>query len=90
MSVPGYLEECEFKILLVCPFFFSYPFIYHTKNFKILDQWKVSGTWFSTLIEIARDIFAISVTTVASESTFSTGVRVLSVTAGSLPRCWRP
>jgi len=50
----------------------------HTKNFKVLDWWKVAGTRFPTLRKIARDIFAIPVTTVASESAFSTGGRVLS------------
>jgi hypothetical protein len=48
------------------------------KNFKVLDWWKVAGTRFPTLRKIARDIFAIPVTTVASESAFSTGGRVLS------------
>ena len=42
----------------------------HTKNFKVLDWWKVAGTRFPTLRKIARDIFAIPVTTVASESAF--------------------
>jgi hypothetical protein len=50
----------------------------HTKNFKVLDWWKVAGTRFPTLRKITRDIFAIPVTTVASESIFSTGGRVLS------------
>jgi hypothetical protein len=50
----------------------------HTKNFKVLDWWKVAGTRFPTLRRIARDIFAIPVTTVASESAFSTSGRVLS------------
>ena len=50
----------------------------YTKNFKVLDWWKVAGTQFPTLRKIARDIFAITVTTVASESAFSTGGRVLS------------
>jgi hypothetical protein len=47
-------------------------------NFKILDWWKVSGTRYPTLAKIARDIFAIPVSTVASESAFSTSGRVLS------------
>jgi len=50
----------------------------HTKNFKVLDWWKVAGTRFPTLRKIARDIFAIPVTTGDSESAFSTGGRVLS------------
>jgi hypothetical protein len=50
----------------------------HTKNFNVLDWWKVAGTRYPTLRRIARDIYAIPVTTVASESAFSTGGRVLS------------
>lgn len=50
----------------------------HTKNFKVLDWWKVAGTRFPTLRRIARDIFAIPVTTIASKSAFSTSGRVLS------------
>jgi hypothetical protein len=50
----------------------------HTKNFNVLDWWKVAGTKYPTLRRIARDICAIPVTTVASESAFSTGGRVLS------------
>ena len=38
----------------------------------------MAGTQFSTLRKIARDIFAITVTTVASESAFSTGGWILS------------
>ena len=49
-----------------------------TKNFNVLDWWKVAGTRYPTLRMIARDIYAIPVTTVASESAFITGGRVLS------------
>jgi hypothetical protein len=49
-----------------------------TENFKILDWWKVAGTRYPTLRKVSRDIFAIPVSTVASESAFSTSGRVLS------------
>jgi hypothetical protein len=49
-----------------------------TKNFKVLDWWKVAGTRYPTLRRIARDIYAIPITTVASEAAFSTSGRVLS------------
>jgi hypothetical protein len=51
---------------------------YDTENFKILDWWKVAGTRYPILRKIARDIFAIPISTVASESAFSTSGRVLS------------
>jgi hypothetical protein len=54
------------------------PLDMHTSNFEVLDWWKVAGTRFPTLRKIARDKFAIPVTTVASESAFSTSRIVLS------------
>jgi hypothetical protein len=48
------------------------------KNFNILDWWKVAGTRYLTLRRIARDIFAIPITIVASKSAISTSDRVLS------------
>lgn len=49
-----------------------------SEYFDILGWWKVAGTRFPTLRMIARDILAIPITTVASESAFSTGGRILS------------
>uniref|UniRef100_A0ACD5Y415 Uncharacterized protein n=1 Tax=Avena sativa TaxID=4498 RepID=A0ACD5Y415_AVESA len=48
------------------------------EHFDVLDWWKVAGRRYPTLRKVARDIFAIPVTTVASESAFSTSGRVLS------------
>ncbi|CAL5067555.1 unnamed protein product [Urochloa decumbens] len=52
----------------------------HDENeyFDVLGWWKVAGTRFPTLRLIARDILAIPITTVASESAFSTSGRILS------------
>jgi len=49
-----------------------------TKGFKVLDWWKVAGVRYPTLRRIAKDIYAIPITTVASESAFSTSEKVLS------------
>ncbi|GAU13442.1 hypothetical protein TSUD_127390 [Trifolium subterraneum] len=47
-------------------------------NFDILNWWKVNGGLYPTLQAIARDVLAIPISTVASESAFSTGGRILS------------
>ncbi|KAM0912808.1 hypothetical protein ACQ4PT_012606 [Festuca glaucescens] len=50
----------------------------YIEKFNVLDWWKVAGTRYPTLRKVARDVFAIPVTTVASESAFSTSGRILS------------
>ena len=46
-------------------------------NFDILNWWKVNSSKFPILSKIARDVLVIPISTVASESTFSTGGRIL-------------
>jgi hypothetical protein len=55
-----------------------------SENFDILMWWKVNSTKFPVLAEIARDVLAIPITTVASESAFSTGGRVIDPFRSSL------
>ncbi|XP_075474738.1 zinc finger BED domain-containing protein DAYSLEEPER-like [Primulina tabacum] len=50
----------------------------NTSYFDILCWWKTNGIKYPILHYIAKDVLAIPVTTVASESTFSTSGRVLS------------
>ncbi|KAH9736343.1 protein kinase domain-containing protein [Citrus sinensis] len=45
------------------------------EDFNILSWWKTNANRYSTLARIARDILAIPITTVASESAFSTGLK---------------
>ena len=42
-----------------------------------MNWWKVNGVVYPTLQAIARDVLAIPISTVASESAFSTGGRIL-------------
>ena len=49
-----------------------------TDDFNILAWWKVNGIKYPTLSAIARDILVILVSTVASESAFSTSGRFVS------------
>ncbi|XP_054784012.1 zinc finger BED domain-containing protein RICESLEEPER 1-like [Prosopis cineraria] len=53
-------------------------------DFDILTWWKVNSTKYRVLSLIARDVLAIPVSTVASESTFSTGRRVVDDYRSSL------
>lgn len=53
-------------------------------DFDILNWWKVNSTKYPTLGIIARDILAMPISTVALESAFSIGGRVLSCYRRSL------
>ncbi|CAL4995014.1 unnamed protein product [Urochloa decumbens] len=54
------------------------PLLPRTQELDIINWWKYGGIKYPTLQSIARDIFPIPVTTVASESAFSTSGRVIS------------
>jgi hypothetical protein len=47
-------------------------------QFDILSWWKIKAPRYPTLARLARDILAVPISTVASESAFSTGGRTLS------------
>ena len=53
-------------------------------DFNILDWWKTNSSKYRILSLIARDVLGIPVSTVASESCFSTSGRVLDVFRSSL------
>ncbi|CAN0847648.1 Putative AC transposase [Linum grandiflorum] len=48
-----------------------------TSDFDLLMWWKINGPKYPILQEIARDILAVPITSVASESAFSSGGRLL-------------
>ena len=54
------------------------------ENFDILGWWKFNCSRFPITGKIARDVLAVPVSTVASESAFSTSGRVLDVFRSSL------
>uniref|UniRef100_A0A2N9HVG9 HAT C-terminal dimerisation domain-containing protein n=1 Tax=Fagus sylvatica TaxID=28930 RepID=A0A2N9HVG9_FAGSY len=53
-------------------------------GFDILGWWRVNSSKYKILSHVARDVMAVLVSTVASESTFSTGGRVLDSFRSSL------
>ncbi len=53
-------------------------------NVDVINWWKIHSARYPVLSSMARDIFAIPVATVASESTFSTGGRILDEFRSSL------
>ena len=55
-----------------------------SQSFDLLNWWKVNEPNYPILARIARDVLAMPVSTVASESAFSTGGRVLDPFRSSL------
>ncbi|KAA0065439.1 zinc finger BED domain-containing protein RICESLEEPER 2-like [Cucumis melo var. makuwa] len=53
-------------------------------QFDVLTWWKLNAVKYPILSKIAQDIFAVPVSTVASESAFSTGGRILDSFRSSL------
>ena len=53
-------------------------------NFNILERWKVNIPRFPILSRLARDVLAIPISTVASETTFNTDGQVLDPFRSSL------
>ncbi|KAL7166879.1 hypothetical protein ACSBR2_037529 [Camellia fascicularis] len=54
------------------------------ENFDILGWWKSNSSKYKVLSQVARDVLALPVSTVASESAFSTGGRILDPFRSSL------
>ena len=55
-----------------------------THDFDLLSWWKDNSKRFKVLSQIVRDVLVVQVSTVASESTFCTGGRILDPFRSSL------
>ena len=53
-------------------------------KFEILEWWKVNSNRYRVLSKLARDVLAVPISTVTSESAFSTGGRILDPFQSSL------
>ena len=53
-------------------------------EYDILAWWKANGPKYPILARLARDVLAVPISTVPSESAFSTGGRTLSAVRNSL------
>ena len=74
-------EEPETSASYMCielDLYLKEPTLPRTQELDIISWWQHAGIKYPTLRKIARDVMKILVTTVASESVFSTGGRVIS------------
>lgn len=76
-------EESSTSVRTELDLYLEEPTMPRTQELDIIHWWQYAGVKYPTLRNIARDIMAIPVTTVASESVFSTGERVIN------PHCSR-
>jgi hypothetical protein len=66
-------EECSTYLRTELDLYLEEPTLSRTQELDIISWWQYAGIKYPTLRKIARDIMPIHVTTVASESVFSTG-----------------
>jgi hypothetical protein len=64
--------------------YISEPLLKHSDEFDILSWWRGKTKEYPILTKIARDVMAVQVSTVASESAFSAGGRVIDPYQSSL------
>ncbi|KAL2930501.1 Zinc finger BED domain-containing protein RICESLEEPER 2 [Bienertia sinuspersici] len=60
------------------------PLVPRSPDFDILKYWQSSSSTYSTLARMAKDVLAVPITSVASESSFSMGSRTLTKYRASL------
>jgi hypothetical protein len=71
-------QHCSTYVRTELDLYLEEPTLPRTQELGIIHWWQYAGVKYPTLRRIAHDIMAIPVTTVASESVFSIGGRVIS------------
>jgi hypothetical protein len=71
-------EHCSSYVRIELDLYLEESTPHRTQELDIIHWWQYAGVKYPTLRRIARDIMAIPVTTVASESVFSIGGRVIT------------
>ena len=64
--------------------YFALPRVKPLENFNVLEWWQKNENVYPLVAQMARDILAIPITTVAYESAFSIGSRVITRWRSSL------
>ncbi|KAG7951665.1 hypothetical protein I3843_12G018900 [Carya illinoinensis] len=77
-------ERCVTEFRSELDRYFSETCIDDSLGFDILDWWRINAVNYPVLAEVARDVLATPISTVASESAFSTGGRILDPFRSSL------
>jgi hypothetical protein len=72
-------QHCSTYVRTKLDLYLEEPTLPRTQELDIIHWWQYAGVKYPTLRRIAPDIMAIPVTTMASESVFSTGGRVTSL-----------
>jgi len=65
------------------------PKIERKVDLNVLELWKTNEAKYGELSDLASDVLSVPLTTVASESTFSIGGRILSGKALTSLKMWK-
>uniref|UniRef100_A0A803M124 BED-type domain-containing protein n=1 Tax=Chenopodium quinoa TaxID=63459 RepID=A0A803M124_CHEQI len=78
------MEQSSVAIKSEIDMYYEEPLIHRGTNLDILSYWRTCSVRYPTLAKIAKDLLAVPISTMDSESTFITGSRVLDCYRSSL------
>jgi hypothetical protein len=79
--------DCSYFVRTELDLYLEEPTLPRTQELDLINWWQYEGIKYPTLRKIARIFMAIPVTTIAPESVFSTGGRVMSPDFGGKTEC---